>query len=417
MFGALGLGLGLSRRLSGRSLVGPNWLNPALSFTRASAATLIRSTDGALVEFGNNAPRFDPALGLLIEGQTTNSVRNPRGEGFSAGAPGSGPTSWSLIPGTEMSVERIGTATVQGVAGIIVRIFAAAPLTVSSNCLIRSEGTQQVAALAGQTWTSGMYAALVSGSLPPGTTAGSYIIERSDVGGFLLQAFTNDPPTTTLRRVLHTRTLTNASTAFVQPDYAFVFASGVQPDFQVFLALPSLVQSAITTSPVVPPIGTPGTTTRFADLPSSSLAALGVAPSGSCTLVGTFSSAAVIDGNLLYLDDNIGPNNTWRLRTFTDGGLYLSRTNAGAFSNATILGTYSVGASFRAAVSIDGAGNASACVNGGTVRLLTGGVTSGLISLRVGHAFGGGGNCAGYVQRLAYLPYPVPDAQLQQLSA
>lgn len=46
------------------------------AFSRASIAAFIRSTDGVLTEVGNNTPRFDSSLGMLVEGQRANIFLN-----------------------------------------------------------------------------------------------------------------------------------------------------------------------------------------------------------------------------------------------------------------------------------------------------------------------------------------------------
>src|SRR5579875_3770280 len=67
------------------------------TFTRASGETCTDAT-GTLQTLGNNVPCFDhsatgAALGLRIEEQRTNSLRNPRGEGATGST---APTDWSI---------------------------------------------------------------------------------------------------------------------------------------------------------------------------------------------------------------------------------------------------------------------------------------------------------------------------------
>ncbi|MFM6192892.1 MAG: hypothetical protein ACKPFF_10615, partial [Planktothrix sp.] len=74
-------------------------LDPRITFTRASSGTYFDS-NGVMQLASANTPRFDhnpntkESLGLLIEEQRTNSIRNNTMQGAVAGTPGTLPTNW-----------------------------------------------------------------------------------------------------------------------------------------------------------------------------------------------------------------------------------------------------------------------------------------------------------------------------------
>ncbi len=69
-----------------------------VTFSRSQVSSFSTATNatGSLVEYAADVPRFNgSSTRLLIEGQRTNSLRNPRLEGGVAGSPGTYPTNVS----------------------------------------------------------------------------------------------------------------------------------------------------------------------------------------------------------------------------------------------------------------------------------------------------------------------------------
>jgi hypothetical protein len=97
--------------ISGRNLI---------TFSRAGSATYTNST-GNRQTAATNEPRFDhdpitgECLGLLVEEQRTNSIRNNTMVGAVAGTPGTLPTNWSATAAggniTSISVVRLLSTT------------------------------------------------------------------------------------------------------------------------------------------------------------------------------------------------------------------------------------------------------------------------------------------------------------------
>ena len=104
-------------------------LDPRITFTRASSGSYF-GADGILKYAGVNEARFDhdpvtgESLGLLIEEQRTNSIRNNTMVGAVAGTPGTAPTNWGGSAPTSNGVNRqiVGTGIEDGINYIDYRI-------------------------------------------------------------------------------------------------------------------------------------------------------------------------------------------------------------------------------------------------------------------------------------------------------
>jgi hypothetical protein len=227
---------------------------PAITFTRASGATYF-DANGELQTAAEDEPRFDHSqdgaarsLGLLIEEQRTNSIRNSQAGGAVVGAPGTLPTNWVIAIQTGLSQEIVATGTVNGMTYIDIRISGTAANT-NANA-IATESATGVAALQDQTWTISTSVALVGGTLTNVANVGIGFVER-DAGAVALVSgvLTGFTPTATLTRYVGTRALTNAATAFYQPTVRFAAQDTVTPiDLTLRIAAPQLELGAFPTS-------------------------------------------------------------------------------------------------------------------------------------------------------------------------
>jgi hypothetical protein len=246
-------------------------LDQRVTFTRASTATRFNAA-GVLETLGNNAPRFDhdpitlAPRGLLIEGQRTNSIRNNTMQGAVAATPGTLPTEWiAQNLGGINPTEIASTGTENGVSYIDVR-FTGTTSTNATGAILTGSVTQ-IAASSGQTWASSAFVRLVGGSTANIASINNSILER-DAGGTLLAATnTSISPTgaaLNTQRYATTRTLNQATTAFVQQRIAIVpDAFPVAIDITLRIGLPQLEQGAFATS-VIPTTG--AAATRAADV-------------------------------------------------------------------------------------------------------------------------------------------------------
>ena len=396
----------------GIRIVGPNYLHPAANFSRASAATVFDG--GVLREFGNNVPRLT-SEGLLLEGQRQNAVSNPRAEGAVAGAPGTEPTGWGS-PEQHGITRTLSLATVEGVAGVVIR-YAGTPTATSAMAIVFTS-TMAVPAAAGQTWTQSVFCSLFAGSMAGVTLTVAPIANTAAGAGVENLPSTAIALTGALQRFVSTGTITAPTAAFLQPRIRLPYTAGVPIDISVFRALPQLELGAFASSPILPPVGVPGVTTRLADNAAAPLAALGIPASGACTLVGRFMMPQVNSGTshtIAQIDNGSSANRFVAYNSASATALRIGRQNAGAFLAAPDLGALTAGAPFRLALTIRGDGSVAGSLNGGVVQSVTGGPTTGMTVLNIGQG-PGGDSIFGTINTLRVLPRSVSDAELQFLS-
>lgn len=193
----------------------------------------------------------------------TNSIRNSAMVGAVAGTPGTAPTNWFRDPGaTGLSSTIVGTGTDGGITYIDIRIFGTAAS--ASYYSVSSEGSAQVVAANGGTWTNSAYLKLAGGStsglnlLPAvgmneNTSAGVYVAGGNS-GGIT--------PTSEWRRVTFTRTLSGGATvARVFPYVIFTVNNGAAIDITLRIGLPQL-ELGSTATEVTPTTGTAASGTR-----------------------------------------------------------------------------------------------------------------------------------------------------------
>ena len=246
-------------------------MDSRVTFSRASSATYFDSS-GVLQTAGNNVARFDhnpttlAPLGLLIEEQRTNSIRNNTMVGAVAGTPGTNPTNW--ISGTtidNLTKEIVGTGTTNGINYIDIRLSGTS--STGGNSTIAAFETQtQIAALNTQTWTVSAWVAVVGGSTTnvDSLTLG---VRFNDSGGTQLTTGTTSllGTTSALTRIAVTATANNASTAFVNGAIVANFTNSSSVDITLRIGLPQLELGAFATS-VIPT--TNAAATRNADVAS-----------------------------------------------------------------------------------------------------------------------------------------------------
>jgi hypothetical protein len=245
--------------------------NNLVTFTRASSGTYV-GDDGLIKTATTNEPRFDhdfitgESLGLLIEEQRTNFIRNNTMAGVATGTPGTLPTNWGYTGagiGT-LNTEIVNTGTVNGINYVDIKISGT---TSTTSLNVRFENPADITTTVGQNWNCSAYLSIIGGSTSNITGLGLGLIERSNVGGFLTTSRTEIVSTinSTLTRYSHTRTTTNALTAQIEPNLQLAFSSGVNIDITIRIGLPQIENELFPTSVII----TTGTaTTRSADVAS-----------------------------------------------------------------------------------------------------------------------------------------------------
>ena len=282
-----------------------------LGVSRAQVVGVQSSTlaaDGSSLAFyGADTPRFTgSAQRLLIEGQRTNSIRNPRGEGAVAGTPGTAPTNWLLAGTGGVNFNVVGTGTENNLPYVDIRVSGTS--TTGAGVLIRADQVYPVAAQ-NQSWTHSVYARLVSGTLTG--TLGFYVTVTgwTSGGAFLDQSsgfYTLTSGSLSGARLAHTRTLANATAGLVGSQFGFAVSAGVPIDCTFRVAAPQLEQGDFASSPILPPAGTPGASTRGADIVTTPLTSLGVTNTGKSTILWRGSLSQFVNNSRILSLTNAG---------------------------------------------------------------------------------------------------------------
>ena len=244
--------------ITGRQLV---------TFARFGSGTYVDSA-GVLQTAATDVPRFDhnpltgESLGLLVEEQRTNSIRNNTMVGAVAGTPGTAPTNWGDVQTSNgLNRQIVGIGTQNGITYIDIRYSGTATAAVSTT--LQPELGAVTVAATGQSWTASSWLALVGGSTS-GLTVVQRITGRTAAGGFLEFASTTVSLSSTLTRYVASITMTNASTLRVSSDIDITAtAAGAAIDITLRIGLPQLEQGA-TASSVIPT--TTAAATRNADV-------------------------------------------------------------------------------------------------------------------------------------------------------
>ncbi len=382
-----------------------------LTITRSQASGA-RSTaldaDGiSWREFNADLARFNGvARRLRIEPQRTNFVTDPRFEGWTAGSPGTVPASWTAtMAGTGLTREIIKGSLPDGSAFVGLRYFGTPSLTTGLTLT-----ADAVAAVAGDRYLASALCWLQAGTLANIGTSG---IRASP------EANSNFTLTTTPTVRQNTRVLTGT---VAQWGFRQTFLDTVTPvDFTLGLALPMHETGFSFTNAILPPVGTPGASTRGADLITASLASLGIGGNGACTIIGTAmlpQLAGPTAPQILLQIDNGTDANRMQVRIAVGGGVFLaSRTLDSAGADAAGAGTMVAGIPFRWGATMDGSGRIAASMDSGAAQAVSGGPVSGLTTLRIGSNSFSSSNVSGEIGSLRVLPFGVSDIELQRLVA
>ncbi len=392
-----------------------------VTFTNSSPAWGFNSS-GVLVQPAANVPfiEYDPAtlqsLGWRIWGAVTNSIRNNTMQGAVAGTPGTLPTNWSTFTSlTGITRQIVGTGTENGITYIDVRL-SGTPSAAGLYGIYFEQATQVVAA-SGQTWTSTSYVKLAAGSTTGVTEVRNTISENNSGGGFLAGSNTPFTPTSaalSTQRVSVTRTLNQATTAFIIP-YWDVALTGAAIDITIRIGLPQLQQSA-TVGPVVKTSGMAASSTAdVASITGSAFA--GIYNSSEATLFARWSSAANATQRYILdveqaasssdrVDININTANAINPRTVVSGAAVASLT--GGTYTANTIGAIAFG--YRA-------GDYASSFNGASVVT---DATAGSLPASPARLFIGSLNgldyLNGYVREMATFKSRRPNANLQSMT-
>jgi hypothetical protein len=402
-----------------RRLVIVGEMRAPLVLARAQAAGVEATgfDSAAWQVFGADVPRFVAPEGrLLIEGQRTNSVRNPRFEGAVAGTPGAVPANMTL--GTAGLTQTIvGTGLEFGLPYIEVRFQGTAT---GSQFNFFPGLAAHTPAAAGQNWTASFFARLVSGSAANingfRATLSARNTDNSASIGFGVG--TTGALTSNLATAVVTYANLPANTGFIshRMDVVFANASGDAIDATVRFYAPQLELGDFASTPILPPVGTPGASTRGTDILTAPLSALGIADNGACTVLwrGAFSATNSAGQVIAAIHNGSTTNRFLVERRSNAGSMRLLRTTAGAEGTMTVTGSPPANNdTVRLGMAIDGAGRAAVSLDGDAVVAITGGPTSGLLTFQHGNVASAAAPMWGETHTLTVLPRVLSDADLQ----
>lgn len=421
--------LGLSRQ-SGFTLAAAGILNAPASLSRAqvtSTATALGMDGVAWQGFAANAPRFaGTARRLLIEGQRTNGLRNPRGQGSPTAtyAPGAGAGLGSTLAIHWWLPNRLANLAIDvspvsdfGMSGVRLRYYGTTSTT-PGNETLEFEWRNVFPATSAAAVTGSFFYRLVAGSLPAGMQPTARIITVQADGGTPVTVNPSAPLPMdgTLRRAVHTVT-PGANSAFASVGFHMqAWTANTACDFTVDLFWPQIELGAFASTPILPPVNAPAASTRGGDIFGASLAALGIAPNGASTTLWTARHtvpATQASWQALFeIGDGTSAN---RIGVVRPANLEVARFqraagNVQAFVDVPITSTNMN----RYGLSIDGAGRIALSVNGVAPVVLSGAPTSGLSTFRLGsEAFNPGqAPLFGEMGVARAFPFALPDAAL-----
>lgn len=362
------------------------------------------------------APRFDynPSTlqprGLLIEEQRTNSIRNNTGVGAVVGNPGTDPTSWAVSPsGAGVTKEIVATGTENGIAYVDIR-YSGTPSS-GTNVSISFEGTNNIVASSGQTWTESVFVKLQAGAFTNTTTTLSLLGTNGTSGteSFASSTITSTPSDLRNCRLSVTGTLANAGTTHIQPRVRIGYTIGAAFDITLRIGLPQLEQGAFATS-VIPTTTT--ALTRNADVASmtgTNFSSWYNQSEGTFVGYATTLKASAVAAPILIAQVS-GGNDRHQMAVYTQtvatvvGGAV--QVAMGANTNATARTAYAYKLNDYAT-----------STNGGAVVTDTSATVPTVNYLSIGKFdFGGGESLSGHIQRISYYPVRLVGTTLQALT-
>ena len=373
----------------------------------------------------NSAPRFDhnpttgESLGLLVEEQRTNSIRNNTMVGAVAGTPGTLPTNWSPVSLSGLTQTIVGTGTESGIAYIDIRIFG----TTSSVLFfgIGPEGTTVVAATPNSIWTSTFYVRLMAGSLANITGFKNVLTNFSGTGSALNQfAVTSFTPTSaallTQRSSCSTTsaTFTNATTAFVRSLFQIEANSGASIDITLRIGLPQLEQGAFATSPILTSTAAATRSADVASITGANFSSWYRQDEGTVFAEMDRNIAISTTGTVVSINDNSVNNRLYNFRQDSASALTVISATGGTLDGAPQVALVNTSTRNRVAAA-QSLNNLAVVANGGTAVPDTSVAMPTVNQVQIGNVTSIS-YFNGIIRRLTYWSTRLPNATLQQIT-
>lgn len=392
-------------------------LDSKITFTRASSGTYFDS-NGVMQLASANTPRFDhnpvtqESLGLLIEEQRTNVLRNNTMQGAVIGNPGTLPTNWLVGTENGLSTSIIGLGVEKGIDYVDIRITGTPSSTAYT---LFFERTNIQAALNGQTWSAFFWTKIIGGSTT-NLTIRNVITFRSAASTAVQSSLSSFSISNDITRVTNTATASNASTAFVHSGIWLTTTVGLAVDITIRIGSPQLELGAFATS-VIPTTGTAAT--RAADvavMTGTNFSSWYRQDEGTFYVEGSCSNFA--NSPIFVIPHNGTSNNYLTSPIMTTGGngrisgvvSGVSWTNITTANSVAVNTTAKVSATYRAS-------DQATCLNGGAVATGTNTSLPAVTTLNIGTWRTGAGNSInGHIRRIAYYPRRLANTELQLLT-
>lgn len=396
-------------------------LDSRITFTRAGPglATFVDSS-GVLQTAAIDAPRFDhdpvtlAPLGLLIESQRTNSIRNGTGVGSVSGNPGTLPTNWTAATtASGITREILGTGTEDGVPYIDIRYSGTPTLGIPIN--VAFESTNFIAASSGQTWTQSLYVTLQAGSFAGTQTTLSILGTDGTTGleSFSSANITSTPANLVASRLSLTATLANASTTNVQPRLRISTTISVPFDITLRIGLSQLELGGFATS-VIPT--TTAQVTRIADvavMTGTNFSSWYNQTEGTIVWnADTFSTAAA--NAVVNINNNSAANRIYGYFSATSaiGIVTVGSSEQVSFNSGTLSGGPSGTTAFAYSLN-----NFAQATRGVLQTPDTTGSVPTVSQMNIGTSHASVQNLNGHIRTITYYASHLTNAQLQALSA
>lgn len=387
-----------------------------LSRSQPSSFSAVFGADGLTWrEFGADVPRFNgPTRRLVLEGQRTNLLTNPRGN------------SWSLNAVTA-PLSEVGPSGAPNDALLVTELATSASHWSAPSGFSATNGLPYALTVFARPGSASLIQLAFSGASHGNLAFANFILSGLGALGTVGSAATAQIVRfgDWYRCLLLSTAASTTAGATVFFPMIETSADARNPVYlgtgrSLTLAWAQLEQASSPSSPILPPIGAPASPTRGPEAVSASLASLGIPSSGACTVLlsGVLPQAAATGTNphVLQLDDGTANN---RIAILNGGGtsaLSLLHRLAGSGTSAAI-GAFVAGSPFRVGLTVFGDGTAIASINGGPVATLSGVPVSGLSDLRIGSRAGGADAMFGEVGHLRVLRSPLAAGALRSAVA
>ena len=352
----------------------------------------------------NSAPRFDhnpttgESLGLLVEEQRTNLVRNNTMVGAVAGSPGTAPTNgWVIVNSATYTSSIIGTGVENGINYIDIQYVVAAG---AAAAVLFYADTP--AATASTSYAGSYYLKLVSGSIP------QIRFVWQDNSSTYNRSFFDI--TNTLTR--YSDVLTTAAAGNLARCAIGINASASGTTFVLRIGMPQIEQGAFATS-VIPTSGT--AVTRSADVASisgSNFSSWYRQDEG--TVFAGVDSSNITSGRILQIGD--GTSYTRQDLLFASGPInYFIVDGGSGQTNMTTLNSVTTGQLANIAAGYE-TNNMAVVLNSGLV------VTDAIATVPIVDQMGIGRRLDvpaylnGHIRRLTYWPQRLPNSTLQTIT-